>query len=138
MTTTILNDVQVAIDTPKLYVEVDASSSVLLYQWKGHILDDEAKAGFVQILDLIKKHRITNVIGDLFKFKGGTVETAKWVNDVLAEKLKAAGVKKVATTVPESAFGEFSNRIALGEKTVSLLQVEKFTSAKDAYAWFDA
>jgi hypothetical protein len=136
--TTILNNVQVAINTAKLYVEVDASSSVLLYQWKGHILDDEAKAGFTQILDLIKKNHVTNVVADLFKFKGGTVETAKWVNDVLAEKLKTAGVKKVATTVPESAFGEFSNRIALGEKTVSLLQVEKFTSAKDAYAWFRA
>lgn len=136
--TTILKNVHVAIDTPKLYVEVDSSSSVLLYQWKGHILDDEAKAGFTQILDLIKKHHITNVVADLFKFKGGTVETAKWVNDTLSEKLRAAGVKKVATTVPESAFGEFSNRIALGEKTVSLLKVEKFTNAKDAYAWFNA
>lgn len=138
MTTTILNDVQVAIDTPKLYVEVDASNSVLLYQWKGHILDDEAKAGFTQIIDLIKKNHITNVIADLFKFKGGTVETAKWVSDVISEKMKAAGVEKLAVTVPESAFGEFSNRIALGEKFVSLLKVEKFTSAKDAYAWFDA
>ncbi|MGB3777717.1 MAG: hypothetical protein WA960_05120 [Tunicatimonas sp.] len=138
MTTTILNDVKVAIDNAKLYVEVDASSSVLLYQWKGHILDDEAKAGFLQIIDLIKKNHITNVVADLFKFKGGTVETAKWVGEVISEKMKAAGVEKVAISLPESSFGEFSNRIALGEKFVSLLNVEKFTSAKDAYAWFDA
>ena len=138
MTTTILNDVRVAIDTSKLYVEVDTSNSVLLYQWKGHILDDEAKAGFLQIIDLIKKNRITNVVADLFKFKGGTVETAKWVGEVISEKMKAAGVEKVAITVPESAFGEFSNRIVLGEKFVSLLNVEKFTNDKDAYAWFDA
>ena len=74
----------------------------------------------------------------MFKFKGGTVETAKWVGEVISEKMKAAGVEKVAVAIPESAFGEFSNRIALGEKFVSLLNVEKFTSAKDAYAWFDA
>ncbi len=138
MTTTILNDVQVAIDTPKLNVEVDVSNSVLLYQWNGHILDDEARAGFNQIVDLVKKHQITNLIADLFKFKGAPVETAKWVNDVLTEKLKAAGVKKVAVTLPESAFGEFSNRIAMGEKGMSLFDIEKFTTAKDAYVWFNA
>ncbi len=138
MATTILNDVRVAVDNPKLYVEIDASSKVLLYQWKGHILDDEAKAGFLQIIDLIERNRITNVVADLFKFKGGTVETAKWVGEVISEKMKAAGVEKVAVAIPESAFGEFSNRIALGEKFASLLNVEKFTSAKDAYAWFDA
>jgi hypothetical protein len=138
MTTTILNDVRVAVDNPKLYVEIDTSSKVLLYQWKGHILDDEARAGFTQIVELVKKNRITNVVADLFKFKGATVETAKWVGEVISEKMKSAGVEKVAVTVPESAFGEFSNRIVLGEKFVSLLNVEKFTNAKDAYAWFEA
>ena len=50
--------------------------------------------------------------------------------------LKEAGVRKVATTVPESAFGEFSNRMALGEKLVKTLAVEKFTNTQDAYVWF--
>lgn len=138
MNTTVLNDAQVTIDAPKLYIEVDPFKSILFYQWKGHILDSEAKAGFAQILDLIKKHRVTNLVADLFKFKGGTVETAKWANDVLSERLRDAGIKKVAVTVPESAFGEFSSRIALGEKFVSVLPVEKFTNAKDARAWFSA
>ena len=134
--TTTLTDVKVAINSPKLIVEVDEPNSVLLYQWKGHILDDEAKKGFLQIIDLIKLHKVRNVIADLFKFKGGTVETAKWVNDTYSELLRDAGVKKVATTIPESAFGEFSNRLALGAKTVTLLEVEKFTSTQDAYKWF--
>ena len=133
---TIMQISVVAIDEPKLYVEVDALNSVLLYQWKGHILDDEAKAGFLSILDLIQRHNITNVIADISKFKGGTVTTAKWVNDEYSEMLKEAGIQKVAVTVPESAFGEFSNRVALGEKTVTLLDVEKFTSSEDAYNWF--
>jgi hypothetical protein len=133
---TIMQISVVAIDEPKLYVEVDALNSVLLYQWKGHILDDEAKAGFLAILDLIQKHKIANVIADISKFKGGTVTTAKWVNDQYSEMLKKAGIQKVAVTVPESAFGEFSNRMALGEKTVTLLDVEKFTSSEDAHTWF--
>lgn len=133
---TIMQISVVAIDEPKLYVEVDALNSVLLYQWKGHILDDEAKSGFLSILDLIQRHNIANVIADISKFKGGTVTTAKWVNDEYSEMLKEAGIQKVAVTVPESAFGEFSNRMALGEKTVTLLDVEKFTSSEDAYSWF--
>lgn len=136
--TTILTEVKVAINSAKLYVEVDQENSVLLYQWKGHILDDEAKEGFLQIIELIKEHEIQNLIADLFKFKGGTVETAKWVNDTYSELLKGAGIKKVATTIPESAFGEFSNRLALGAKTVTLLKVEKFTNTPDAYKWFSA
>lgn len=136
--TTLLKNTQIAIDNPKLYVEVDQANSVLLYQWKGHILDGEAKDGFLQIVDLIKKNRISNLIADLFKFKGGTVETAKWVNDTYSSMLKDAGIKKVATTIPESAFGEFSNRLALGAKTVTLLEVEKFTNTQDAYDWFAA
>lgn len=134
--TTILKDAQVAIDNLKLYVEVDRANKVLLYQWKGHILNGEAKEGFSLIADLIKANEVGNLIADLFKFKGGTVETAKWVNDTYSDMLKNAGIKKVATTIPESAFGEFSNRLALGPKTVSLLEVEKFTSAQEAYDWF--
>lgn len=134
--TTILLDVQVAVDTSKLYVEVDALNSVLLYQWKGRLGDSEAKAGFAEIVDLIMKHRITYLIADLHKFEGGTVETANWINDTLSETLKATNLKKIATTVPESAFGEFSNRFAMGEKMVSLHQIEKFTNSQDAYEWF--
>ena len=136
--TTSLKNTQIAIDNPKLYVEVDRANSVLLYQWKGHILDGEGKDGFLQIVDLIKKNRISNLIADLFKFKGGTVETAKWVNNTYSGMLKEAGIKKVATTIPESAFGEFSNRLALGDQTVALLEVEKFTNTQDAYDWFAA
>nr|WKN39373.1 hypothetical protein K4G66_11795 [Tunicatimonas sp. TK19036] len=137
MNTTMQKTSEVAINDPKLYVEIDKANSVILYQWKGHILDDEAKAGFLNVLKLINTHKITYIVADLFKFKGGTVTTAKWVNDEYSVMLKEAGVKKVATTVPESAFGEFSNRMALGEKLVALLQVEKFTNTQDAYAWFN-
>ena len=136
--TTILKESHIAIDSPKLYVEVDQANRVLLYQWKGHILDGEARSGFTQIVELIRKHKVNNLIADLFKFKGGTVETAKWVNESYSSMLRDAGIKKVATTIPESAFGEFSNRIALGDKTVALLEVEKFTSAHDACNWFAA
>ena len=136
--TTILKEAKIAIDNSKLYVEIDRANSTLLYQWKGHILDGEARSGFTQIIELIKANNVKNLIADLFRFKGGTVETAKWVNENYSRMLKEAGIKKVATTIPESAFGEFSNRIALGDKTVTLLEVEKFTSAHDACQWFSA
>ncbi|MEM9834758.1 MAG: STAS/SEC14 domain-containing protein [Bacteroidota bacterium] len=127
----------VAIDEPKLYAEIDAEKSVLMYQWKGHILDEEAEKGFLNLLALIKKHRIANVVADVSKFKGGTVKTAKWVNDHYSEMLRDAKVQKIAVIVPESAFGQFSNMVALGEKTVTLLDVEKFTNIESAYIWFD-
>ena len=133
---TINREVVAAIDEPKLYAEIDSDKNVLMYQWKGHILDEEAKKGFSDILDLAKKHQITEIIADISQFKGGTVKTAKWVDEHYSDMLKEGGVEKIAVIVPESACGEFSNSVALGEKFVSLLQVEKFTSSASAYAWF--
>ena len=127
----------VAINEPKLYAEIDLEKNVLMYQWKGHILDDEAKNGFSDILNLAKKHKLSQIIADISQFKGGTVKTAKWVDEHYSEMLKGAGVKKVAVVVPESSFGEFSNSVALGQKFVSLLEVEKFPSMPAAYNWFE-
>ena len=67
----ILKELVAVIDEPKLYAEVD--SEKLMYQWKGHILDEEAEKGFLDLLDLIKRHGLTNVVADVSKFKGGTV-----------------------------------------------------------------
>lgn len=136
MSITMKKTAKVVVNDPKLYVEVDQTNKVLFYQWKGHIPDDEAKAGFEKVLNLVKTYKIIYIVADLFEFKGGTVATARWVNDKYSVMLKEAGVQKVATTVPESSLGEFSNRIALGEKLVSLLEVEIFTSIQKAYKWF--
>ena len=133
---TIIQTSVVSINNPKLYAEVDRNNSVLLYQWKGHIMDDEAKEGFLSLTKLIKEHNLVNLLADITKFKGGTIATAKWVNTQWSEMVKEAGIKKVGVLVPESAFGEFSNQVALGEKFVSLLEVEKFNDISDAYAWF--
>ncbi|WKN45721.1 STAS/SEC14 domain-containing protein [Tunicatimonas pelagia] len=127
----------VAIDESKLYVEINPDKNVLMYQWKGHILDEETREGFLRILNLIKKHQIVNLIADISQFKGGSIKTAKWVDEQWSEMLKGNGVEKIAIVVPESAFGEFSNSVALGQKFVSLLEVEKFTSSAEAYAWFE-
>jgi len=134
---TIMEISVVAINKPKLYVEVDALNSVLLYQWKGRILDNEARAGFLAILDFIRKHEISNIIADVSKFEGGMINTVQWINDKYSEMLKEAGVQKIAVTVPKCVFGEFSARTEFGEKIVTLLDVKKFSCAEDAYIWFE-
>ena len=133
----LVKNIVVEIDKPKLYAEVDQTKNVLLYRWKGHILDDEATDGFSELLAIIKKRGINNVIADISQFKGGTVKIAKWVNEEYSEMLKSANVQKMAIIVPESAFGEFSNTVALGQKFVSLIQVEKFSALQDAHNWFE-
>lgn len=123
-------------DAPYVEVYMNKEESTLVYKWIGHVKDEDALKGMNLITENIRKHSLKNMIADLNEFKGGSVNTAKWVNDVWSENLKAAGLKKLAVNVPVSVFGDFSNKLALGTKTVSLLEVNKFTTFADAYTWF--
>jgi hypothetical protein len=119
------------------YIEVvyNSQDKAVEYKWIGFIKEDDAKVGLQKILETIKEKKAINLIADIKEFKGGTVETAKWVNEVWSDQLVAAGLKNVAITVPENIFGEFSNKVALGEKFVKNLKVEKFSSVVQARAW---
>lgn len=127
---------KVIFEAPYLIVSVNEGEKAIIYKWKGHIKDEEATKGMNLITENIRKYSLKNMVADLNEFKGGSVNIAKWVNDVWSENLKAAGLEKLAVNVPESAFGDFSNKLALGAKTVSLLKVNKFTTITDAFTWF--
>jgi hypothetical protein len=118
-------------------VAYNAVQKTVEYKWIGFISAQQAKAGMDQINAIIKETRASNLLADVSQFKGGAVESAKYVNEVWCEQLKRLGITHVAVNVPESAFGDFSNRMALGERTVTLLKVEKFVSHEDAYKWFN-
>ncbi len=123
---------------PHLEVSYHPDQKTVEYKWIGFITAQQAKSGMDQISAIIKQTRVRKLVADISQFKGGAVESAKYVNDTWSEQLKQIGITHVAVNVPENVFGDFSNRMALGEKTVSLLKVEKFTSLEDAYEWFDA
>ncbi|WKN30797.1 STAS/SEC14 domain-containing protein [Porifericola rhodea] len=121
------------------YLEIthDEQKNVVFYKWIGRISDEDARKGMDQILDVIKSTQSVDLVADLTAFTGGSVEIAKWVNEHWSDMLVAAGLKNVAVKLPESAFGGFSNTVALGPKFVSLINVEKFVSNEDVYAWIE-
>jgi hypothetical protein len=119
------------------YIEVTYNriEKIVEYKWIGFIKEDDAKVGLQKILETIRDKKAIHLLAEIKEFKGGTVETAKWVNEVWSEQLVMAGLKNVALTVPENIFGEFSNKVALGEKFVKSFKVEEFASAVQARAW---
>lgn len=122
---------------PHLEVSYHPLHKTVEYKWIGFITALQAKSGMDQISAIIQQTKVRNLVADISQFKGGAVESAKYVNDVWSEQLKSIGITHVAVNVPENVFGNFSNQMALGEKTVSLLKVEKFTTLEDAYQWFN-
>lgn len=137
MNTSVIAETGKAIfDAPYVVVYINKEESTLIYKWMGHIKDEDALKGMNLITENIRTHSLKNMIADITEFKGGSVNTAKWVNEVWSEQLQAAGLQKLAVNVPASAFGDFSNKLALGAKTVSLLKVSKFITFADAFAWF--
>lgn len=123
-------------ESPYLKVSVNLEEGALIYKWIGHIQEADAKKGMNLITDNISKHSFTNMLADLSEFKGGSINIARWVNEVWSESLKEAGLQKLAINIPTGAFADFSHKISLGAKTVSLLEVNKVTSYEDAYSWF--
>lgn len=119
-----------------LKIWVNREENVLVYKWLGYLQDTDAKKGMNLITANISRHSFTCMLGDLSEFKGSSVTTARWVNEVWSEKLKEAGLEKVAVYLPQGPFGDFSNKLATGEKTLSLLQVKQFTTYEGAYNWF--
>jgi hypothetical protein len=122
------------------YVEVlyNPIDKIVEYKWIGFIKEDDARVGLQKILETIRDKKAIHLLADIKEFKGGTVETAKWVNETWSDQLVQAGLKNVAITVPENIFGEFSNKVALGEKFVKSFKVEKFASAVQARSWLKA
>lgn len=120
------------------YIEVlyNSTHQAVEYKWIGFVNDEKSRDGMKKITEAIGKYKAPYLIADLWEFKGGVAETAKYVNDVWSEELKKAGVKKIALNLPDSIFGEISNKKAVGEKFVKLHTVEKFTSLEQAYEWF--
>ena len=121
---------------PYVEAKYNAQHQVVEYKWIGHVKDQEAYTAFEKILNLCKKHKAKNIIADVTAFQGGSVQAAKWSNDVWSQQLADAGIKKLAVNLPKSAFGEFSLKISLGEKFLAVMKVEKFTSLEQAYSWF--
>lgn len=122
---------------PHLEIYREEAKNIIIYKWKGRISDEDGKNGMLKVLEIIKKHKAKALIADLTTFMGGSVAIGKWVNEEWSQMLYDAGLRNVAVRLPESAFGGFSNTVALGLKFVSLLHVEKFISFDEAYLWID-
>lgn len=123
--------------TPYLKIHHDHQKNIVIYQWFGKVNDKDSKSGVHTIVDIIKKKKTKSTVADLTDFRGGTVETAKWINEVGNRMLADAGVECMALKIPESAFGEFSITLALGSQFPSPFTVEKFTSWDDIYRWIE-
>jgi hypothetical protein len=121
---------------PYIEAKYNAQHQVVEYKWIGHVKDQDAHIAFEKILNLCKNHKAKYIIADVTAFQGGSVQAAKWSNDVWSVQLSEAGVKKIAVNLPKSIFGEFSLKISLGEKFLTVMDVQKFTSLEQAYLWF--
>lgn len=119
------------------YLEVrhNAEHTTVEYKWIGFVNDEKSRAGMTKITEAIVKYKTPYLLADLWEFKGGTPETAKYVQEVWIEDIKKAGVKKIALNVPESIFGEISSQKALGDKGSKYFQMEKFTTYEQVYNW---
>jgi len=121
--------------SPYLEIVYNGAQKTVEYKWIGFVNDEKSREGMKKITEAIVKYKAPYLIADLHEFKGGTPETAKYVQEVWIEDLKKAGIQKVALNVPESIFGEISNKKALREKATEYFKIEKFINFTNAYDW---
>src|SRR5688500_9024554 len=84
---------------PYIEAKYNAQHQVVEYKWIGHVKDQDAHIAFEKILNLCKNHKAKYIIADVTAFQGGSVQAAKWSNDVWSVQLAEAGVKKIAVNL---------------------------------------
>ncbi len=95
-------------DNPICAVTVDDQIGCLVVEWRGYATSAQIRYIHHNILLLLKKHRITKILGDDTALPIIHVDDQKWIVQDWLPQAKAAGFKAAANKIPHSYFGRLS------------------------------
>ncbi|ELR71791.1 hypothetical protein C900_02376 [Fulvivirga imtechensis AK7] len=83
-------------------------NDTLLFNWNGFLDVDNIIKVHEQSLELIKKHKIVNLIEDVRKFSGPFSKANDWFINTYTPSIIKLGVKKTAVILNDNVFTELS------------------------------
>jgi hypothetical protein len=124
-------------DLPKCSLKLDTTLPGVVVEWKGYATSTELREVHEQLLELIKKHRVSKVLGDDTSLVSIAAEDRLWILEnwmprAIAAGLRVAAAKKSANYFARVAVAEIET--AIGQR----MQIKMFDTLADAKAWLQA
>ncbi len=125
------------LDLPTCSLTLDNTIPGVVVQWKGYATSTELRAVHERLLELIKKHRVSKVLGDDTSLVSIAAEDRLWILENWMPRAISAGLRVAAAKKSENYFA----RVALAEIENAMgrrMQIKLFDALADARAWLQA
>jgi hypothetical protein len=121
-------------DNPICAVSLDDAVPCIRVQWRGYATSAQLRFIHESLIGLIKRHRVSKVLGDDSALVSVTSEDQDWIIWEWLPRAIAAGLRVVASKNPNGYYGRMSvNRI---QAVISpKLRVRSFDNLTDARQW---
>jgi hypothetical protein len=116
------------------FVRWDAESQAAFIRWQGWAKPEEFRAANDALVEAIKDHGATRVLGDAGQMKVIQQSDQDWVNRDWFPRVLAAGLTRLAMVVPASGLAKM-NIDAMVSRVADQLDVAYFATLGEARAW---
>lgn len=124
-------------DNPICSVRFDERLSCICVTWKQHATRNQLQFVHESILQLLKNHGVSKVLGDDTALPTIHAEDQSWIVENWIPRAVKAGLKAAASKSPNSHFGRVSVN-AVQSKFPSGLVARSFENLDDAKHWIQA
>jgi hypothetical protein len=124
-------------DLPKCSLKVDTTLPGVVVEWKGYATSTELREVHEQLLELIKKHRVSKVLGDDTSLVSIAADDRLWILENWMPRAIGAGLRVAAAKKSANYFA----RVAVAEIETAMgqhMQIKMFDTLADAKAWLQA
>lgn len=123
-----------SLDLPTCSLTLDNTLPGVVVRWKGYATSAELRAVHEQLLEFIRKHRVSKVLGDDTALASIASDDRVWILQNWMPRAVSAGLRVVAAKRSDNYFA----RVAVAEienTTDKPMQLKLFDALSEARAW---
>ena len=123
-----------SLDLPTCSLTLDNTLPGVVVRWKGYATSAELRAVHEQLLEFIRKHRVSKVLGDDTELASIASDDRVWILQNWMPRAVSAGLRVVAAKRSDNYFA----RVAAAEienTTDKPMQLKLFDALSEARAW---
>ena len=128
----LLRDLQ---DNPICSVRVDETIPCLALMWKGYATSNQFRFVHENILDLLRQHRLSKIIGDDTELPMIHAEDQVWVIEDWMPRAVAAGLRAATSKSPTAYFGKMGVDNVIRSVVPVAITIRSLDDLDAARAW---
>jgi hypothetical protein len=122
-------------DAPHITILWDETSKCVVLEWRGFVHGEMAYDALNRGIDLLKAKGAKRWLGDMRKLKVWGEEETKWINESFFPRVFAAGLRRLAYVIPESALAQLSLTRTMRHISGQVFDTGYFSEPEEAKRW---